>query len=102
MTPAQVRALAVLADLSGPQRRIVVASQVAHRLYGSARATHGRGPGGRPAAAAKLLDHLQAMGLAAHDWTSPINQRQWYITQAGLDEANARATITAATERTQP
>lgn len=96
MTPAQARALAALADLSGPGRRIVVASQVAHRLYGTSHADHGRGPGGRPAAAARLLDHLQAMGLAAHDWSSPIHQRQWYVTQAGLDEAAARATITAA------
>lgn len=86
MTPAQARALAILADLSGPSRRIVVASQVAHRLYGSAR-SHGRGPGGRPAAAARLLDALQARGLAAHDWSSPIHQRQWYVTQAGLDLA---------------
>lgn len=84
MTPAQRRALVILADLSGPERRTVVASQVAHRLYGNAR-SHGRGPGGRPAAAARLLDALQAQGLAHHDWSSPINQRQWYVSQQGLD-----------------
>lgn len=89
MTPAQRRALLVLADLSGPDQRVVVASQVAHRLYGSAR-SHGRGPGGRPAAAARLLDALADQhGLARRDWTSTIHQAQWTITQKGLTEAAA-------------
>jgi hypothetical protein len=95
MTPAQTAALLALADLSGPTQRVVVASQVAHRLYGKSYADHGRGPGGRPATAARLLDHLQTRGLAAHDWTSTVNQRQWYITQAGLDQAAELAPQTA-------
>jgi hypothetical protein len=87
LTEAQAKALAILADLS-PTYGTVTASQVAHRLYGSSR-SHGRGPGGRPAAAARLLDALTDQGLARRDWSSPIHQAQWTSSTAGLDLAAA-------------
>lgn len=86
MTPAQRRALLALAERSGTDQRTVVATQVAWTLYGTAH-SRGRGPGGRPAAAARLLDALADQGLASRDWTSPTHQAQWRITQRGLEAA---------------
>jgi hypothetical protein len=89
VTPAQRRALVALADLSGPSQRIVVASQVAHRLYGKSHADRGRGPGGRPAAAALSLAYSTKPA-------APFDPAAQHL-QAALDLLDqARAAIRAA------
>lgn len=89
MTPAQARALAALYAITGDNYAAhAVASQIAWRLYGTA-SSRGRGPGGRPAAAARLLDALHTQGLTSLDWDKTTYQRQWSLTPNGRDAAKA-------------